>query len=81
MSMFSGLMGGGDSEKAATPGAAPNAPGRDDKKTIRMATKQYKRAQKTNSYAKALLYESGGTAGAPAPTTSRAAQLMTGGGI
>jgi hypothetical protein len=78
---MSGLIGGltGGSEATATPGAAPKAPGRDDAKTQAMAAKQYKRAQKTNSVARALLYESGGTGGAPAPTKSQAAQLMAGG--
>ena len=79
MSML-GLGGGGDTT-TATPGTAPKAPGRDDPKTQAMARKQYKRATKTNSFARALRYESGGTAGAPAPTSSRAAQVLGAGGI
>jgi len=79
---MSALMGGGGSSEAtATPGLAPRAPGRDDAITQRRAAKMYKRAQKTNSYARALLYQSGGTGGAPAPTTSRSAALLAAGGI
>lgn len=65
MSMLSGI--GGGSGYSAKPGKAPHLPKRNDENIDDITMRRIRKLQSSNSYAKALLYSSGKTAGAPAP--------------
>ena len=70
MSMLGGLGGGSDASNFK-PDEAPKPPERDDKNIDKKTMKYYRKLQRRDSYAKAML---GGSAAAP--TKSYTAQLF-----
>jgi hypothetical protein len=74
---MSGLFGGSGSDVGdVKPGRAPKIPHRTDDKTQEMAMRRYRKFAKTDSVAAHLLYQSGKTAGAPAPSRSHTTQIF-----